>query len=93
MPSLIPDAAYVHRFNAHLAELNWPALVALTRLDAHSCMLELTPKRRISSTSFPETHLRTWPQLRSDYTPTVIVWVSAAAKKLPLQAAAYHRCR
>ncbi|WP_278984215.1 hypothetical protein [Sphingobium yanoikuyae] len=41
MPSSIPDAAYVHRFNARLAELNSPARVALTRLDAHSGMLEL----------------------------------------------------
>lgn len=41
MHSPVPDAAYVHRFNARLAELNSPARVALTRLDGHSGMLEL----------------------------------------------------
>lgn len=41
MDSSIPDAGFVHRFNARLAELNSPARVAPTRLDAHSGMLEL----------------------------------------------------
>lgn len=41
MDSPIPDAAYVRRFNARLAELSSPARVALTRRDAHSGLLEL----------------------------------------------------
>lgn len=85
MPRPIPDAAYVHRFNARLAELNSPARVALIRLDAYSGMLELRDNEENFLDLFRTMPPLTWLRSRSGSTPVALASVSAAAKRQPSQ--------